>query len=349
MNRQVIKMNHSGATAKIFGSFDGNARLIEARFGVSLRNRESEAGDSIIIEGENQDAVDAAAQCVAYLHELSAKTDVISDQAVTYAMDMVQTGDGRALAALGDECICVTTRGKPIKAKTVGQKQYVDTIRKNTIVLGVGPAGTGKTFLAVAMAVRALREKQVNRIILTRPAIEAGEKLGFLPGDLQSKIDPYLRPLYDALYEMLGVESYQKMVEKGVIEIAPLAYMRGRTLDDSFIILDEAQNATPEQMKMFLTRLGFNSKAVVTGDITQTDLPRGQKSGLASAVKILSGIEDIGIHYFSERDVVRHRLVQKIIQAYEKYDREQERKDAERRAAAAVKFRDARKFEKNDK
>ena len=349
MNRQVIKMNHSGATAKIFGSFDGNARLIEARFGVSLRNRESEAGDSIIIEGENQDAVDAAAQCVAYLHELSAKTDVISDQAVTYAMDMVQTGDGRALAALGDECICVTTRGKPIKAKTVGQKQYVDTIRKNTIVLGVGPAGTGKTFLAVAMAVRALREKKISRIILTRPAIEAGEKLGFLPGDLQSKIDPYLRPLYDALYEMMGTENYQKLVEKGTIEIAPLAYMRGRTLDDSFIILDEAQNATPEQMKMFLTRLGFNSKAVVTGDLTQTDLPKGQKSGLSTAVKILEGIDDIGIHHFNERDVVRHRLVQKIIQAYEKYDRDLARRENERRAANEKKQRAERTESKTAK
>ena len=330
MNRRIIKMHHEGATAKIFGSFDSNARLIEAQFSVSLRNRESEDGDSIVIEGEIEAQVDAAAQCVSYLHELAAKTDVLSEQAVKYAVDMVATGEGASLVQLGDECICLTVRGKPIKAKTVGQKQYVDTIRKNTIVLGVGPAGTGKTFLAVAMAVRALREKQVNRIILTRPAIEAGEKLGFLPGDLQSKIDPYLRPLYDALYEMLGVENYQKLVEKNVIEIAPLAYMRGRTLDDSFIILDEAQNATPEQMKMFLTRLGFNSKAVVTGDLTQTDLPRGQKSGLATAVKILSGIDDIGIHYFDERDVVRHRLVQKIIQAYEKHDRELARRAAEK-------------------
>jgi len=332
MNRKIVKMEHAGATAKIFGSFDANARLIEARFGVSLRNRESESGDSILIDGEDEAAVSAAAQCIAYLHGIAAKTDVLSDQVVQYAIDMVNAGEGDSLSTLGDECICVTTRGKPIKAKTVGQRQYVESIRKNTIVLGVGPAGTGKTFLAVAMAVRALREKQVNRIILTRPAIEAGEKLGFLPGDLQSKIDPYLRPLYDALYEMMGCENYQKLVEKGTIEIAPLAYMRGRTLDDSFIILDEAQNATPEQMKMFLTRLGFNSKAVVTGDLTQTDLPRGQKSGLGTAVKILSGIEDIGIHYFSERDVVRHRLVQKIIQAYEKYDRELLRKDAERRA-----------------
>ena len=331
MNRKVIRMSYVGATAKIFGSFDANARMIEDQFSVSLRNRESESGDSIVIEGEDHDSVAAATQCVEYLHELSAKTDVINDQSVQYAIDMVRNGEGEALSELGGECICVTMRGKPIKAKTVGQKQYVDLIRKNTIVLGVGPAGTGKTFLAVAMAVRALREKQVNRIILTRPAIEAGEKLGFLPGDLQSKIDPYLRPLYDALHEMMGTENYQKQVEKGVIEIAPLAYMRGRTLDDSFIILDEAQNATPEQMKMFLTRLGFNSKAVVTGDLTQTDLPRGQKSGLSSAVKILSDIDDIGIHYFTDRDVVRHRLVQKIILAYEKYDRELMRKDAEKK------------------
>ena len=334
MNRKIIKMDHVGATAKIFGSFDANARLIEERFAVVLRNRESESGDSIIIEGDDEEALSSAAQCIEYLHGLSSKTDQLSEQMVQYAIDMVGAGEGGALSELGDACICVTTRGKPIKAKTVGQKQYVDSIRKNTIVLGVGPAGTGKTFLAVAMAVRALREKQVNRIILTRPAIEAGEKLGFLPGDLQSKIDPYLRPLYDALYEMLGAENYQKLVEKGTIEIAPLAYMRGRTLDDSFIILDEAQNATPEQMKMFLTRLGFNSKAVVTGDLTQTDLPRGQKSGLSMAVKILSGIEDIGIHYFSERDVVRHRLVQKIIQAYDKYDREVARREAERRNVA---------------
>ena len=330
MIRKTVKIEQPDATAKIFGSFDANAALIEAHFGVTLRNRAEGNGDSVLIEGETEETVTAAAQCVAYLAELAAKTDVISDQSVQYAMEMIAAGQGNELRELGDACICVTSRGKPVKAKTVGQKQYVEAIRKNTIVLGVGPAGTGKTFLAVAMAVKSLREKQVSRIILTRPAIEAGEKLGFLPGDLQSKIDPYLRPLYDALYEMLGVETYQKLVEKGVIEIAPLAYMRGRTLDDSFIILDEAQNATPEQMKMFLTRLGFNSKAVVTGDLTQTDLPRGQKSGLSAAVKILEGIDDIAIHAFGERDVVRHRLVQKIIKAYEKYDREQLRREQER-------------------
>jgi len=344
MNRRSIKMEHPEATAKIFGSFDRNAAMIEAQFGVTVRNRAGDGGDSIVIEGENAEAVNAAAQCVTYLHELCSKTDELSEQSVQYAIDMVTAGQGAELEALGDACICVTAKGKPIKAKTVGQKQYVESIRKNTIVLGVGPAGTGKTFLAVAMAVKALREKQVSRVILTRPAIEAGEKLGFLPGDLQSKIDPYLRPLYDALYEMMGVENYQKQVEKGVIEIAPLAYMRGRTLDDSFIILDEAQNATPEQMKMFLTRLGFNSKVVVTGDLT-----RGQKSGLAAAVKILAGIEDIGIHYFTERDVVRHRLVQKIIQAYERYDREMIRKEKNDREKAAERFRAVRRTEKHGK
>ena len=233
---------------------------------------------------------------------------------------MVGAGSAGALQSLDGDCICITSRGKPIKAKTVGQKSYLDSIASNTVTIAVGPAGTGKTFLAVAMAVNALRAKQVNRIILTRPAVEAGERLGFLPGDLQSKIDPYLRPLYDALFEMLGMEGYTRNVEKGAIEIAPLAYMRGRTLDDSFIILDEAQNTTPEQMKMFLTRLGFGSKAVVTGDITQIDLPRGTKSGLAEAVEVLKDVPDIAVHHLSDRDIVRHSLVQKIIRAYEKYE-----------------------------
>lgn len=323
MERKIIRTGDPDVTAKIFGAFDANARAVETAFGVTLRNRAGEDGDAVVIEGDTPDRVERAAQCVDYLRLLAGKTETVTDQELRYAIDTVAAGEAASLADFGDACICVTTRGKPVKAKTLGQQKYVDAIRKNTVTLGIGPAGTGKTFLAVAMAVKALRDKQVTRIILTRPAIEAGEKLGFLPGDLQSKIDPYLRPLYDALYEMLGAETYQKMVEKGTIEIAPLAYMRGRTLDDSFIILDEAQNATPEQMKMFLTRLGFNSKAVVTGDLTQTDLPRGQRSGLAAAVKILAGIDDIAIHAFTERDVVRHRLVQAIIKAYEAYERKQ--------------------------
>ena len=254
-----------------------------------------------------------------------------SDQSVDYVIGMVKEGRLNELSDFDDDCFFVTAKGKPIKAKTVGQKKYLDLIRKNTIVLGIGPAGTGKTYLAVAAAVKALRNHEVSRIILTRPAVEAGERLGFLPGDLQSKIDPYLRPLYDALYEMLGAESCARMIEKMTIEIAPLAYMRGRTLDDSFIILDEAQNTTPEQMKMFLTRLGNGSKAVVTGDLTQTDLPRGTKSGLSIATMILKNIEDIGIHEFSDRDVVRHRLVQKIIMAYDRYERDRKVKENERR------------------
>ncbi len=330
MAQRTVKVSTSELTLKIFGSFDSNVKEIEGAFGVSIRNRETEDGNAIIVDGEG-DSIHMAAEVIQYLQEVARINESIDGQTLRYAIDMVKTGQGAALSGLDDDCICITHRSKPIKAKTVGQKQYVDAISKNTIILGVGPAGTGKTFLAVAMAVKALRAKQVSRIILTRPAIEAGEKLGFLPGDLQSKIDPYLRPLYDALYEMIGTEAYARYVEKGTIEIAPLAYMRGRTLDDSFIILDEAQNATPEQMKMFLTRLGFNSKMVVTGDLTQTDLPSGQKSGLAAVVKILDDIDDIAIHRFSERDVVRHKLVQKIILAYEKHERESARKAEEAR------------------
>ena len=330
MAQRIVKVSTSELTLRLFGSFDSNVKEIEGAFGVSIRNRETEDGNAIIVDGEGE-AIHLAAEVITYLLEVARINESIDGQTLRYAIDMVKTGQGAALAGLDDDCICITHRSKPIKAKTVGQKQYVDMIGKNTIILGVGPAGTGKTFLAVAMAVKALRAKQVSRIILTRPAIEAGEKLGFLPGDLQSKIDPYLRPLYDALYEMIGTEAYARYVEKGTIEIAPLAYMRGRTLDDSFIILDEAQNATPEQMKMFLTRLGFNSKMVVTGDLTQTDLPFGQKSGLASVVKILDNIEDIAIHHFTERDVVRHKLVQKIILAYEKHERESARKAEEAR------------------
>jgi len=329
MEQKTVKIQSSEITSRVFGSYDINVRTVEKAFSVKVYNRSDEDGDAVMINGENEESVAMAADCIKYLADMARYNDSLSEQQVIYVIDMVRDGKQSELAVLEQGCICITSQGKPIKAKTVGQRHYVDGIKNNTIVFGVGPAGTGKTFLAVAMAVKALREKQVTRIILTRPAIEAGEKLGFLPGDLQSKIDPYLRPLYDALFEMMGAENYQRHIEKGTIEIAPLAYMRGRTLDDSFIILDEAQNATPEQMKMFLTRLGFNSKAVITGDLTQTDLPSTQKSGLAEAVKILGGVEDILIHHFTDRDVVRHKLVQKIILAYQKYENElAEKRDA---------------------
>ncbi|MBO4423216.1 MAG: PhoH family protein [Clostridia bacterium] len=316
---------------KVLGVYNCYAERIENAFSVRICSNDTEktAGLAICVSGEDADAVGKACSAIESLLKIARLNDDITDQNVDYVISMISDGRKDELSSYDDECICITTRGKPIKAKTVGQKKYIEAIKKNTVVLGVGPAGTGKTFLAVAMATKALRAKEVNRIILTRPAVEAGEKLGFLPGDLQNKIDPYLRPLYDALYEMLGPETYQKYVEKGTIEIAPLAYMRGRTLDDSFIILDEAQNTTPEQMKMFLTRLGFNSKAIVTGDITQTDLPFGKKSGLKEAIKILDGVEDIAVHRFTEKDVVRHRLVQRIILAYEKYERQNEIKRAE--------------------
>ena len=333
MEQKTVKIESSEITARVFGSYDINVRTVERAFEVRVYNRSDEDGDAVMINGEDGERVAMAADCVKYLADMARYNDTLSEQQVIYVIDMVRDGKQQELAVLNEGCICITSQGKPIKAKTVGQRNYVDSIRKNTIVFGVGPAGTGKTFLAVAMAVKALREKQVARIILTRPAIEAGEKLGFLPGDLQSKIDPYLRPLYDALFEMMGAENYQRHIEKGTIEIAPLAYMRGRTLDDSFIILDEAQNATPEQMKMFLTRLGFNSKAVITGDLTQTDLPSSQKSGLAEAVRILADVDDINIHHFTDRDVVRHKLVQKIILAYQKYENEKEERREQRSAS----------------
>ena len=338
MEQKTVKIGNPDKTAAIFGSCDENVKLIEKKFGVDIRNKEVDDGDAVLISGADGDAVRNAAKAIEYLVDVASYNNDVSDQTVNYVTDMVADGRAGELSKLGDDCICITSRGKPVKAKTVGQKYYIDAIKKNTIILGVGPAGTGKTFRAVAMAVKALREKQVSRIILSRPAIEAGEKLGFLPGDLQSKIDPYLRPLYDALFEMMGPENYQRHVEKQTIEIAPLAYMRGRTLDDSFIILDEAQNATPEQMKMFLTRLGFNSKMVVTGDLTQTDLPTGQKSGLSTAVGILEGIDDIAIHRFTDRDVVRNKLVQKIILAYEKHDREIALKAAKRQQEQKYKY-----------
>ena len=283
-------------------------------FGVKLSNR----GDAVKITGENENDVRMAASAVEQLERLSKLSDSIDENSLNYVIAMVKENRQDELSAIYNDCICLTNKGKPVKAKTVGQQKYVEAIKKNTVVFGVGPAGTGKTFLAVAMAVQALKSKQISKIILTRPAVEAGEKLGFLPGDLQSKIDPYLRPLYDALLEMLGGESFNRFCEKNIIEIAPLAYMRGRTLDDAFIILDEAQNTTPEQMKMFLTRLGNNSKAIVTGDTSQIDLPFIKKSGLVEAIGILNDIEGIQIFKFSHKDVVRHPLVQKIILAYEK-------------------------------
>ena len=314
MSEKIVRIINPDTIRNILGSFDCNSDIIEKELGVTISALE----DGIKISGADSEAVRKGNVAVEYLSRMAEFNPNLGEQNIRYVLGMVVDGEENELSKLSGDCICITNKGKPIKAKTVGQKKYVDAIKTNTVVFGVGPAGTGKTFLAVAMAVNALREKQVARIILTRPAVEAGEKLGFLPGDLQNKIDPYLRPLYDALFEMLGGETFEKYKEKGVIEIAPLAYMRGRTLDDSFIILDEAQNTTPEQMKMFLTRFGFGSKAVVTGDITQIDLPDGKKSGLVDAIKILKNIEVIRTHRFTDKDVVRHALVQRIIQAYEK-------------------------------
>lgn len=315
MFEQVINVDRMEQAVSLFGSFDENIKMIESRYGVKIVSR----GSEIKISGDAQQ-VSLAARAVNGLLMLINRGEALSEQNVRYVLELVSEGNEDKLAEMTGDCICITAKGKPVKPKTLGQKKYVESIKKNTIVLGAGPAGTGKTYLAVAMAVNAFRAKEVNRIILTRPAVEAGEKLGFLPGDLQQKVDPYLRPLYDALFDMLGAESFQRCQERGSIEVAPLAYMRGRTLDDSFIILDEAQNTTREQMKMFLTRLGFNSKIVVTGDITQIDLPDGKKSGLVETMRILKGIDDIAINVFTEKDVVRHRLVQDIIKAYEKQE-----------------------------
>jgi len=319
---QTVDIERIEQIVNLFGNFDENIKRIEKRYDVSITSH----GSSIKVKGDAESVI-SACRTIEGLISMINKGEQITDRNVDYVASLVEDGeDGKITEITDANCICITAKGKPVKPKTLGQKQYVEAIRNNTITIGVGPAGTGKTYLAVAQAVSAFRAKQVNRIILTRPAVEAGEKLGFLPGDLQQKVDPYLRPLYDALFDMLGAENFQKCQERGDIEVAPLAYMRGRTLDDSFIILDEAQNTTAEQMKMFLTRLGFNSKAVVTGDITQIDLPDGKKSGLKDAVKILKNIDDIAISRLTGKDVVRHRLVQEIIKAYERSAEKNERK-----------------------
>ena len=313
MTERIVNVERVEDLISVFGSLDENIHRIEQELGVQILNR----GSDLKISGE-EEAADKAARTIEGLMALASKGEIIDEQKVRYLITLVQSGNDDQVAQMARDVVCITAKGKPIKAKTIGQQKYMKAIQKNTITVGVGPAGTGKTYLAVAAAVAAFRERTVNRIILTRPAVEAGERLGFLPGDLQNKVDPYLRPLYDALYDMLGPETYQQYLERGSIEVAPLAYMRGRTLDDSFIILDEAQNTTREQMKMFLTRLGFGSKIVITGDVTQIDLPEEKVSGLKDAIRVLEGVEDIAICTLTSSDVVRHALVQKIINAYEK-------------------------------
>ena len=315
MTERTVSISDMSYMHAVFGDFDENINIIQKEYKVSIYSRD----EDIRVKGD-ENAVDKACEVLSSLITVVEKGEQLTEQSVRYAISMVNEGKSDEMRPLSSDCICVSHTGKPIKAKTVGQSKYVDSIKKNTIVFGVGPAGTGKTYLAVALAVRAFKAHEVQRIILTRPAVEAGEKLGFLPGDLQNKVDPYLRPLYDALFDMMGSEAFQRNMERGCIEVAPLAYMRGRTLDDSFIILDEAQNTTPEQMKMFLTRLGFNSKMVITGDVTQIDLPDSKRSGLIEATRILKNIDGIAINRFSEKDVVRHRLVQDIVKAYEQYN-----------------------------
>ncbi len=318
---QIVNIERMEQAVSLFGSFDENVKLIEKEFTVNIIVR----GSEMKVCGDDEQ-VDKAKRTIGHLLAIINRGENLTEHHLRYVIGLVKDGNDDKLSSIGSDCICISAKGKPIKAKTLGQKRYIEAIKNNTVVIGVGPAGTGKTYLAVAMAVNAFRTKEISRIILTRPAVEAGEKLGFLPGDLQQKVDPYLRPLYDALFDMLGPENFQKYQERGCIEVAPLAYMRGRTLDDSFIILDEAQNTTPEQMKMFLTRLGFGSKIVVTGDITQIDLPDGKKSGLVEVIKILKNLEDIQTVKFTEKDVVRHKLVQDIIKAYEKYEEAKKKK-----------------------
>ena len=312
---QRISIERMEQAVNLFGSFDENVRLIESEFKVTISNREGE----LRVNGEVEDTM-LAVKALNALLTLSNRGEPITEQNVRYVISLVRAGQEDRISELTQDVICISSKGRPIKPKTIGQKKYIESVLKNTITIGVGPAGTGKTYLAVAAAVAAFRERKVNRIILTRPAVEAGERLGFLPGDLQSKVDPYLRPLYDALFDMLGAETYQKYLERGNIEVAPLAYMRGRTLDARFIILDEAQNTSSEQMKMFLTRMGFNSKMVITGDVTQIDLPADKMSGLKQAVRVLKDVEGIGICELTDQDVVRHVMVQRIIKAYADYE-----------------------------
>ena len=315
INRQ-IEVPQEVDLASLFGNFDENIKMLDKALSVNIASRDN----ALRVTGEEEN-VEKASQVINMLMQIIARGEIIDQQKVLYAITMVQENGGIDIKMMGDDCIAISAKGHPIKTKTLGQKKYVDAIDKNTIVFGIGPAGTGKTYLAVAKAVTALRSKEVSRIILTRPAIEAGENLGFLPGDLQSKVDPYLRPLYDALYQIMGAESFISNSEKGIIEVAPLAYMRGRTLDNAFIILDEAQNTTPAQMKMFLTRIGFGSKVIVTGDRTQKDLPRDTVSGLEVALRVLKNVDDIGFSFLDNNDVVRHPLVQKIVKAYEEYEK----------------------------
>ncbi len=317
MAEKIMLMEQANLMISVFGAFDENIKLLERELSVSIVSREQE----LKISGEDEPSVGLAERTLAALLQMARRGEAIGVQTVQYVLGLVREGRESEVHTLARDVLCITAKGKPVKAKTLGQKKYMEAIAHNTVTLGIGPAGTGKTYLAVAAAVAAFRDKRVSRIILTRPAVEAGEKLGFLPGDLQSKVDPYLRPLYDGLFDMLGAENFQKHMEKGSIEVAPLAYMRGRTLDDSFIILDEAQNTTPEQMKMFLTRIGFGSQAVITGDVTQIDLPDGKTSGLKEAVRVLANVEGIAQCFLSEKDVVRHELVQRIVKAYAEYEK----------------------------
>ena len=334
---QRISIERMEQAVNIFGSFDENIRLLEKEFNVTVTNRDGE----LRISGEAEDVMHAAKAVQAML-TLSSRGEALGEQNVRYIIDMVRTGKEEQISELAGDVLCISAKGRPVKPKTLGQKEYIASVLKNTVTIGVGPAGTGKTYLAVAAAVQAFREKQVNRIILTRPAVEAGERLGFLPGDLSQKVDPYLRPLYDALFEMLGFEKVEKLIERNVIEVAPLAYMRGRTLNDAFIILDESQNTTIEQMKMFLTRIGFNSKAVITGDITQIDLPRSTKSGLRHAIEVLAEVDEISFNFFHSEDVVRHPVVARIVNAYEAWEAADQKRKAE---LAAERKREAQEQE----